>query len=93
MRRNVSVFQVMRHASPKDGGSSSVAIASSEAPMARRSWAPRSGSISRSARKNMSTLGTAKIRNGNCHPTHDAKTPATSGPTNWPTALAARWNE
>ncbi len=93
MRRRVSVFQVMRHASPKEGASSSVAIASSEAPMARRSCAPRTGSISRRARKNMRTLGTANTRNGSCHPTHDASTPATSGPTNWPTALAARWKE
>ncbi len=54
----------MRHDSANDGGASSVAIASSDAPIARRSWAPRTGSWSRKASTTKTKVGMANRMNG-----------------------------
>ena len=93
MRRRLSIFQTMRQASANEGGSSSVMMASAEAPMARRSWAPRTGSRRRNARTTKTNVGTANTKNGVRHPKKCARTPAVNGPMKLPTALAARCNE
>ena len=64
MRRSTSIFHSSRHDSAKLGIGSSVSTTSSEAPDARRSWAPRIGSFIRVPRTTRITVGTAKTRNG-----------------------------
>ena len=51
------------------------------------------GSRSRVASTTSTSVGKAKSTNGERHPNRYASTPASSGPRNEPSALAARWNE
>ncbi len=80
-----------RSASPKLGGASSVMIASSLAPMARRSCSPRTGSFIRRPSSTTMIVGTANTKNGTRQLELNAMTPASNGPMKAPTALAARW--
>ena len=89
-RRSVGTLWTMRQLSANEGGSSAVSATSSLAPAARRSHEPRTGSCSRRARTAKITVGTTKTRNGSRQPNEKARNPATSGPTNEPTAFAAR---
>ena len=93
MRRRPVIFQQVRHASEKEAGSSSVSSVSAAAPIASRSWRPRTGSFMRSPRTTRIRVGMAKNRNGARQPHQYAIRPPSSGPTNCPTELAARWNE
>src|SRR5437763_5518915 len=93
MRRRLLIFHTMRQPSAKLGATSSVFAASSEAPIARRSNDPRIGSRIRHANTTNTNVGNAKMMNGQRQPKRAPTTPATSGPTHAPTALAARWNE
>ncbi len=89
-RFNVSIFCTVRQLSAYEGTASSVTTTSSRAPVASRSQRPRVGSTIRKARTANTTVGTAKTRNGTRHPNEKASSPAASGPTKLPTALAAR---
>ena len=80
----------MRQLSANDGASSSVSTTSALAPVALRSHFPRIGSRRRRANPAMTTVGMTNTRNGTRHPNEKASRPAASGPTNWPTAFAAR---
>ncbi len=60
------------------------------APAARRSWAPRGGSVSRWASVTNTSVGTTNSTNGARQPSHSARPPARIGPMNWPTEFAAR---
>ena len=91
MRRRLRTPHSIRQPSPKPGGSSSVTAASSSAPTARRSWAPRGGSCNRSASITKTAVGTTKAMNGARQPNQYPRSPARIGPTNCPTELAARW--
>ena len=68
MRRKVRTCQTMRHDSAHDGGDSSVTTASADAPIARRSCAPRTGSRMRSARAVKIRIGTTNTKKGVRHP-------------------------
>jgi hypothetical protein len=96
MRRSVRTAKIVRHASLKFGGRSSSSAVASSAPMARRSWAPRTGSRSRSDRTIRTIVGMAKKMNGARH--ENPSTPTISvlpirGAKNWPTLFADRWAE
>ena len=93
MRRRTSIFQSSRQDSAKLAFGSSVSTTSSLTPAARRSWAPRIGSCIRIASTARITVGTVKTKNGVRQLNAAARIPASSGPRNWPTTLAARWNE
>ena len=89
-RRSVGTLWTMRQLSANEGGNSAVLATSSLAPAARRSHEPRTGSCSRRARTAKITVGITKTRNGVRQPNENARSPAASGPTNAPTAFAAR---
>ncbi len=84
MRRRLSIFDTMRQPSANDGGSSSVSTASSATPIARRSWAPRTGSRRRKARITRMAVGMAKTMNGVRHPKLKASMPPSTGPEELP---------
>src|SRR3954451_14297105 len=90
IRLRLSIFWTVRQLSAYEGTVSSVAITSWLAPVACRSQRPRTGSRSRNATTAKTMVGITKTRNGTRHPNAYANNPADSGPTNEPTALAAR---
>ena len=70
MRRRVRTLQMMRHDSANDGGTSSVTIVSSDAPIILRSQYPRIGSRIRNARMTKNRVGMVKMMNGARQPSH-----------------------
>src|SRR5438309_4899528 len=78
MRRKLSTFQTMRQPSAKLGDTSSVSAASSEAPIARRSNDPRTGSRIRHTRTTNTNVRKAKMINGQRQLNGTPTTPATS---------------
>ncbi len=69
IRRRVRTCQMMRNDSAQEGASSSVWATSSLTPMARRSWRPRTGSLSRSVSTTKTAVMTAYTTNGHRQPT------------------------
>src|SRR3546814_15137196 len=93
IRRSDSIFQTSRQPSAKLGGSSSVSTTTSEAPIARRSCAPRTGGESRQARTTKNIAGTVNTKKGTRQPKLCARSPTARGPTQAPTAVADRFTE
>ena len=91
IRRSVLICQRIRHPSPNDGASSSVLATAIDAPAARRSCRPRTGSRRRRARTTKISVGMPKRMKGMRQPKRMAMNPARRGPANWPRELAARW--
>ena len=90
-RFRLSTFCTMRQLSAYDGAVSSVAMTASLAPIACRSHPPRTGSPQAGGHER-EDHGRERRRPGTAPASRrrNASSPAASGPTNAPTALAAR---
>ena len=64
IRRSTSIFQSSRHDSAKLALGSSVSLSASLAPAARRSCAPRIGSLIRRPSTTSTSVGIANTKNG-----------------------------